>query len=176
MLVLVALCERCHAPFKLRNIAPAIVDCLGCSDTRDGEKSIHIIADALDLLELVFNPDPIGFCGGEFTGQFLKLVLNQTAATARAACSSLTSSSGRASTKLQCVRSFLFVFRNGGFAALQLSFQTFLFFEKIAQCSLTKCSPLRDRIADEFAPDGLSQSLRHYRIAICHVTTDQASV
>ena len=175
MLVLVALRQRRNAPFELRHIAPAIVDCLRGGDTRDGEKSIHIIADALDLFELVFNPDPIGFCRGQFAGQFLKFVFNQAAATTRAAGSTLTSSSGRASAELQRVRGFFLILSDSRFTALQVRFQTFLFFQKVAQGVLAKCGPLRDRIADEFATDGFSQPLRHYRIAICHVKIDQAS-
>ena len=68
MLVLVTLRQRRNASFELRDIAPAIIDCLRRGDTRDGEKRIHIIPYALDLFELVFNPDTIGFCRGKFAG------------------------------------------------------------------------------------------------------------
>ena len=76
MFVLVALRERADIRFQLGRIAPTIVDSLRGGNARNGQERVHVVANALDLFQFIFDTNTICLGGGKFARQFLKLVFD----------------------------------------------------------------------------------------------------
>src|SRR5947209_9068215 len=100
MFVFVTLGEGRDTGFDLRNIPAAIIDGLRSGDAWNRKVRIDIVADPFNLFELVLNANPVGLGCGQFTGQLLEFVFNETAAATGTTGATLATGCGSASSKL----------------------------------------------------------------------------
>ncbi len=174
VLVFVALFEHGDLGFELRDIAAAIGDRLGRRDPGDGEERIGVVADVLDLFQFGFDPHPVRLRGGQLGAQFLELVFDQAAAAAGAAGAGLAAGGGGSAAELEGVGRIRFVFRDGGFAFLQVLLQPLFFLHEVTQGVLAAEGAALDGEADVFAADGIGETLGDGGIAVGDVNIDQA--
>jgi len=88
--VFIALGKRRYRSFKLRDVAPAFNYRWGGRYAWNGEKAIDVVAKLLDLFDLAFKTEPLGFGGSDLRIQFLQFIFDQTAATRSSARARLT--------------------------------------------------------------------------------------